>query len=136
MTQDFINGYKNREDFIEGYEEYKRKLEKIVGQPLMDFVLEYEKYREGIVNSFGYGTLYKILIELSDEGIKAGLMEELCEEPGFIRAYDNNVIMLWEVPYDGQGELENIMYYVLKGGEYGIFEVLECVLADYSELFI
>lgn len=136
LNKEFVKGFKNHTEFMKGYEEFKKKLAKVVEGPLEDFIREYELYREGIQHVVYDGTLYKVGIELNEEGIKAGLMEELCNHPGLLRAYDNTVILLWNVPlFDGSVDLELDMYDLLEDYKYGEYWVEDCVYSNY-ELFI
>lgn len=51
MKKEYAKGYETFEDFKEGYKKFIMKLEKMTGQPIEQFVSEYEFYREVIRNS-------------------------------------------------------------------------------------
>jgi len=99
-----------------------------------DFIREYELYKESIKDYF-YGSLYKVKIKLSKEGIKAGKIEHYTADPGCIKHDDRTVTVIMKVPYYDEGfyELEIILYYKLNGGEYGTF-IWECLRADWDDL--
>lgn len=91
-----------------------------------DFVTEYELYRESIRGRW-YGKIFKVFIELNDEGIKAGKMEEFSAEFPSIKLNDRVITVIWEVPDDeGFHEIEMALFYDLKDGEYGTYS-WECV---------
>lgn len=132
MKKEYAKGYETFEDFKEGYKKFIMKLEKMTGQPIEQFVSEYEFYREVIRNSFYNGTLYRVEIELTKEGIEAGVMDELLESNYLLSKRENGITLLWEVPInEGLYEIEIALFYILKDALYGSYSISDCVLAEY-----
>lgn len=132
MKKEYAKGYETFEEFKEGYEKFIMKLEKMTGQPIEQFVSEYEFYREVIRNSFYNGTLYRVEIELTKEGIEAGVMDELLESNYLLSKRENGITLLWEVPInEGLYEIEIALFYILKDTLYGSYSISDCVLAEY-----
>lgn len=132
MKKEYAKGYETFEDFKEGYKKFIMKLEEMTGQPIEQFVSEYEFYREVIRNSFYNGTLYRVEIELTKEGIEAGVMDELLESNYLLSKRENGITLLWEVPInEGLYEIEIALFYILKDTLYGSYSISDCVLAEY-----
>ncbi|GAA0301614.1 hypothetical protein GGQ92_002236 [Gracilibacillus halotolerans] len=94
-----------------------------------DFITEYELYKESVRGRL-YGKMYKVFIELNEEGIKAGKMEEFAAEYPSIQLNDRAITVIWEVPDDeGVHEIEIALYYDLENGEYGTYS-WECIKAN------
>lgn len=90
-----------------------------------EFIREYETHMESI-SDFEYGTLYKIEVFLNENGLNAGVAEELEEDygeeenHGFVKKYDDQLVFITPVSSaDGVHEIEIAMYYTLKGNLYG-----------------
>lgn len=132
MKKEYAKGYETFEDFKEGYEKFIMKLKKMTGQPIKEFIREYEFYREVIRDSFYDGTLYRVEIEFTKEGIEAGVMDELYENNYVLSKRENAITILKEVPInEGLYEIENDMFYTLKDTLYGSYSISDCVLAEY-----
>lgn len=87
-----------------------------------DFIREYEMNRE-LIKDHEYGSLYKVIIELNEEGVKAGVMDSLAESPETIKVDDRTVTMIWSIPWVNEGvhEIENALFYTLDGDRYGTY---------------
>lgn len=69
-------------------------------------------------------TVYYIKIEfnnetLSEEGLTQLLEEEVAQKD-ILEIDGYTVKIAWRVPYEGIGELQNELYYLLDGGRYGV----------------
>lgn len=87
--------------------------------------------------------VYHITIEFREEVLTrdevSAVLKEHFHDENIIERNEHNVKALWSVPwYEGVGELENGLFYVLEGGDYGDLVKVEKVSGNenlYNHLY-
>ena len=110
MEYDVINGYMLDEEFIR----------------------EYEKKRE-LKKDYAYGSIYKVIVKINEEGVKAGLLEDLKDHSDTINVESQTVTMILSVLVDeGVHDIEMSFFYTLNAGKYGVLD-WECLKTTWTD---